>query len=290
MAEQFAHVIRTTATAPTGTAHVDAIADALMGIGTHWLWMNSEPGKALFECISTGAQLVLHGTPTNIQVGYAPDGGVVDWSGVPTAPVFTGMRNITGAATNFAAGVTATVDIAEYEDALLFAVGYSVAGWRYAALAGRAVKPVDLSDIGRNIGVDALYVGIPSAVASAGNWLYSTTTANVGSCVRTGDAFSPLATLPGFIWTPGTAAGDRVLARVGDVERFPPYQMHILGASGVSQYVGASKYIRQWRALVSHGTRLFSQTAGSEQAWHGHQYDAANRNQFLLWAKTETTV
>lgn len=290
MAEQSAHVIRTTADAATGTAHVDAIANAIMGIGMHWLWLDSAPGKALLECISTGAQLVLHGTASNIQVGYAPDGSIVDWSGTPTAAVFTGMRNITGAATNFAAGVTTTVDIAEYEDALLFAVGYNVAGWRYAAMAGRCIEPVDASDVTRDIGTDALLVGIPSALATPGNWLSSVAgSTSVGSCVRTGNSFEQMITLTGFVWLAGTAAGDRVLARIGNVERMVPYQMHVL-TTAAAQYVGATKYIRQWRANVAHGTRLFSDTAGSAQAWFGHQYDATNRNQFVLWAKTETTV
>lgn len=288
MAEQFANVIRTTAAAATGNAHVDAVAAAILAEGTRWTRPLAEAGKVLLECTATGAQIVLHGTATNIQVGFAPDGGIVDWNGTPSAPVFTGMRNITGASTNFAAGVTATVDIAEYEDTLLFAVGYSVAGWRYAAMAGRCIEPVDVSDVTRNIGRDALLVGIPSALATPGNWLASVAgSTSIGSCVRAGNSFEQMITILGFVWSAGTAAGDRVLARVGDVERMVPYQMHIL-TSAFAQYVGATKYIRQWRANVAHGTRLFSATPLSEQAWFGHQYDATNRNQFVLWAKTET--
>lgn len=290
MAEQFANVIRTTAASATGNAHVDAIAAAILAPGTRWTRPLAEAGKVLLECSATGAQVVLHGTATNIQVGYAPDGGVVDWNGVPTAPVFTGMRNITGASTNFAAGVTSTVDIAEYEDALMFAVGYNVAGWRYAAMAGKCIEPVDLSDDARKIGTDALLVGIPSALATPGNWLSSVAgSTTIGSCVRTGNSFDQLITLTGFVWLAGTAAGDRVLARIGDVERMVPYQMHVL-TTAAAQYVGATKYIRQWRANVAHGTRLFSDTALSAQAWFGYQYDATSRNQFVLWAKTETTV
>jgi hypothetical protein len=290
LAEQSANVIRTIAVAATGNAHVDAVGAAILAAGTRWTRPLAEAGKVLLQCISTGAQIVLHGTATNIQVGYAPDGGVVDWNGVPNASVFTGMRNITGAATNFAAGVTATVDIAEYEDAMMFGVGSNVPGWRYAAMAGKCIEPVDLSDVARDIGADALLVGIPSALATAGNWLSSVAgSTSIGSCVRTGNSFDQMIVLTGFVWLAGTAAGDRVLARVGDVERMVPYQMHVL-TTAAAQYVGATKYIRQWRANVSHGTRLFSATPLSEQAWFGFQYDATNRNQFALWSKTETTV
>lgn len=290
MAEEFANVIRTTAAASTGIAHVDAVGAAIAAAGTRWTRPQAEAGKVLLECIATGAQLVLHGISTNIKIGYAPEGGVVDWSGTPTASIFTGMRNITGLVTNFIAGVTATVDIAEYDDALFFGIGNNVGGWRYGMMAGRCIEPVDESDKASDIGRDALLVGIPSAATSSGNWLASVAgSAILGSCVRTGSTFSQLIALIGFVWTADTAAGDRVLARVGSNERFVPYQMHIL-TTAFAQYVGATRYIRQWRGNVAHGTRLFSQTALSQQAWHGHQYDSANRNQFLLWAKTETTV
>lgn len=290
MAEQFAHVIRTTGAAPTGDAHVDAVANAIMGIGLHWLWQSSEPGKALLQCIATGAQLVLHGSSNQIQIGYAPDGGIIDWNGVPSAPVFTGMRNITGAA-GAMSSITTQLSLAEYEDAILIAIGSTVAGWRYASLCGRAMEPMDASDITRAIGLDVMYIGIPSRTVASPNWLVGSSTANTGSCVRVGNSFAPIIALSAMVVNPGAnATGDRYIARIDNVERFLPYYMHILTGAGISQVVGQTKYIRQWRANVDHGTRLFSQTAGSEQAWHGHQFDATKINQFLLWAKTESTV
>ena len=287
MAEQSATVWRTSAASNAGNDHVDKVADVIMSVGAHWLWLASVPGKALLECIATGAQLVLHGTTAQIQVGYAPDGGVVDWDTTPSAPVWTGMRNITGNALSMGSQ-TARLDIAEYEDAILIGIGRAE-GWRYAAFAGAVFEPWDESDIAQNIGKDGLLVGIPSRIVSNPNWLFGSTTANLGSCVRTGDIFEPIIVQSASVASPGTTAPDRILSRIGTAERFLPYYLNLLQAGGISQPFGIAKYVRQWRANVPHGTRLMSQTVGSEQAWLGYQYDATQQNQFVLWSKTEGT-
>jgi hypothetical protein len=58
--------------------------------------------------------------------------------------------------------------------------------------------------------------------------------------------------------------------------------------------VGATKYLRQWRAIPPFETRLFSETSGSNQAWIGGAHPGAFTghvgNQLILWAKTETAV
>lgn len=291
MAEQFAHVVKTLASAATGNAYVNAVVAALVASSaTRWTVSESAPGKALLECAATGAELVLHGVAAQVQVGFAPDGGVTDWSGTPTAPVWTGMRNITGGASTMT-NTTSTINIAQYEDAILIAIGSTVAGWRFAAMAGTCLEPVDESDVARKIGGDALMIGVPANTSNpSGNWLTTSSTIGIGSCVRAESVFVQLGANPTYIISDPNSGAGRTLLRINGVERFVPYQMHIFLAPGLSQYIGATKYLRQWRGNAEHGTRLFSDTVGSQQAWHAIQYDATTRNLFTLWAKTETTV
>jgi hypothetical protein len=301
VSEKYAQVFRKNAASPMGPDYVAAIVACLASPGqTRWTVPLSTAGKALLQCAATGAQIVLHssvgtGNQGQVQIGYAPTGGVTDYAA--TTPVldagkaFTGLRNITGT-TALITLASARLVVAAYEDALLIAIESTLDAWRVAALAGGVLTPLDDSDIARNIGTDALFVGFPTSLPalSAGNWLLGSSLAGQGSCALVGASFEPL-------WAIGNryVAGAAQLNRAGTVERLVPYLVHTLSGTTGGACLGATKYLRQWRANVPHNTRLFSDTAGSLQAWNGYAYPinlttTATQNQFALWGQTETTV
>lgn len=293
MAENFAQAFRTVAASTAGTAYVDSVVAMLSHASqTRWVVTSSVAGKALLTCIATGSQVVLHGAPAQVQVGFAPDGGVTSWDTSPTAPVWTGLRNITQNTSGYT-GTTATMHLAAYEDALVFFIGSSIVGFRFACHVGKIIEPLDLSDVAAKVGVDALILGIPSNVSTdnTGNWLRAATGAtwvDHGSCFRIGNVFSPL-------WALGLryVSADNVnLSRVGGVERMVPFIAQEQVAGTGYGILGATRYIRQWRNYLPHGTRLASDDPTSNQAWLGWQPNtlSINNNQVILWNKTEVAV
>jgi hypothetical protein len=294
LAEQSAQVIRTSAAANNGTSIVDAVAASVDAyVGGRWTLDESTAGKALFSCIATGAEIVLHGTANQLRVGFAPDGGVSDWAGTPTANLWTGMCNITGATNNILTSGDGTVLIAEYPDAIAIILG-GVNRWTFGAMAGRVLTPCDESDRAFDIGVDALFSGAASNLTADGNWLsgsWSAARVNAASVARVGGGFRPVFAARNLYAAPNTH-----LDRIDEVERFVPYIAHVKLPNGAAGgMLGATKYLRQWRAQLPHETRLFSDTPGSDQAWIGWSTDAtgaggATHNQVVLWAKTETVA
>ena len=301
MSEQFAQVFRATAATAMGPDYVAAIVACVASLGsTRWTVPAFTTGKALLECVATGAQIVLHsstgtGNQGQVQIGYAPTGGVTDYAATPpvldAGKAFTGLRNITGTASLITLA-SARLVVAAYEDALLIAIESTLDAWRVAALVGRVLTPLDDSDVARNIGTDAMFVGFPTSLTalSAGNWLLGSSTAGQGSCALVGALFAPL-------WAIGNRylAGAAQLDRAGTIERFVPYLVHTLSGTTGGACLGATKYIRQWRAAPSHNSRLFSGTPLTQQAWLAYSYLAtttttAAQNQFALWGQTETTV
>jgi hypothetical protein len=285
-----------------GPDYVAAIVACLASpSSTRWTVSESTAGKALLGCVATGAQIVLHssvgaGNQGQVQIGYAPTGGVTDYTATPptlsAGNAFTGLRNITSAPNLVINFASSRLVVAAYEDALLIAIEGTLDAWRVAALAGRVLTPLDDSDVARNIGTDAMFVGFPTSLTalSAGNWLLGSSTAGQGSCALVGASFVPL-------WAIGNRylASDARLGRAGTVERLVPYLVHTLSGTTGGACLGATKYLRQWRANVPHNTRLFSDTAGSLQAWNGYAYvvtttTTATQNQFALWGQTEVTV
>ena len=301
MSEQYAQVFRANAASAMGPDYVAAIVACLASPGqTRWTVPASTAGKALLECVATGAQIVLHssvgtGNQGQVQIGYAPTGGVTNYAATPpvldAGKAFTGLRNITGT-TALITLASARLVVAVYDDALLIAIEGTLDAWRVAALAGSVLTPLDDSDVARNIGTDAMFVGFPTSLTalSAGNWLLGSSIAGQGSCALVGASFGPL-------WAIGNryVAGAAQLNRAGTVERLVPYLVHTLSGTTGGACLGATKYLRQWRANVPHNTRLFSDTAGSLQAWNGYAYfttttTTATQNQFALWGKAETAV
>lgn len=294
MAEQFAQVLRLSAAPNNGASITDAIATAVNGYAVgRWQREDFVAGKALLKCVQTGAQVVLHGNATQLYVGLAPNGGVTDWDGTPSAPVWTGLRNITGANTSDLTTGSGKVIVVQYEDAIAIIIE-GVNRWLHGAMAGRVFNPGDESDRARNIGVDGLLCGVPSNVTSDGNWLVGSIAPSrilAASVARAGNIFNPVAAFFNRFVPPSTQ-----LNRVDSAERFLPYLAYQRLPSGVlGGFLGATKYLRQWRINLSHESRLFSVTSGSNQAWLGWSTSttgtgAATHNQVILWSQTETII
>jgi hypothetical protein len=292
VSEQAANVLRITATAATASAWVAAIKVAIPAHGTRWTVADGTVAdKVLLQCTATGGQVVFTAGPAqDIRVGYEPAGGLADANAVPTS----GIRRLTGINTIVPSGAQAVFYLSEYEDALLLALRGSDT-WRYAAFAGELMNPLDASDEPRGY-AHALLVGVPTDSISAGtSWFYG-----AFGAVYTAD--SSVCYLGSGVWAPFLAdvakqssAASNALLRVGTVERFLPYLVRPRNAANVGMgVVGATKYLRQWRAIPPFETRLFSETSGSNQAWIGGAHPGAFTghvgNQLILWAKTETSV
>lgn len=295
MAENFAQAFRTVAASTAGTAYVDSVVAMLSHASqTRWSVTSSVAGKALLTCAATGAQVVLHGAASQVQVGFAPDGGVTSWDTSPTASVWTGLRNITQNTANYS-GTARTVYLASYEDAIAIFITSSIGGFSVAVLVGKVLEPLDLSDVAANVGVDAMFIGAPSTSQTTnvnpGNWLRASDSANWvahAPCLRVGDVFRPL-------WCLGNRVVDvtsPILAQLGTVERLLPYLAHEMSGVAAGGQAGASKYLRQWRNNLPPFTRLASDDPTSQQAWLGYSVGSASAqiNQVVLWNKTETLV
>jgi hypothetical protein len=293
MAEQFAQVFKGNASAASGDAYVDWIAATLIA-GSRWFTDASVAGKALLENTATGAQIVLWGTAAltgnqgQVAIGFAPEGGVTDWDTAPTASVWSGMRNIMGS-TSLITTADTRLALAAYEDALAIIIRRSTSYLRIAMI-GSIFTPLDDSDRALNIGVDGMLLGAPANQTSAGNWIAgSNSAAFAGHCsvVRVKGEFVRLAS------TNRSIPPSLLLDRASGVERFVPHLVHQLTSTGaIGSTLAATKYLRQWRALLPHETRLFSDTPGSEQAWAGWSSGGttADNNQVILWAQTEVNV
>jgi hypothetical protein len=293
MAEQFAQVFKGDASAASGDAYVDWIAATLIA-GSRWFTDESVAGKALLENATTGAQIVLWGTAAltgnqgQVAIGFAPDGGVTDWDTAPTASVWSGMRNIMGS-TSLITTADTRLALAVYEDALAIIIRRSTSYFRIAMI-GSIFTPLDDSDRALNIGVDGMLLGVPANQNSSGNWIAGNNSpAFAGHCsvVRVKDEFVRLAS------TNRSIPPSLLLDRASGVERFVPHLVHQLTSAGtIGSTLAATKYLRQWRALLPHETRLFSDTLGSEQAWTGWSAGGttADNNQVILWAQTEVNA
>jgi hypothetical protein len=292
VSEQAANVLRITATAATASAWVAAIKVAIPAHGTRWTVADGTvTDKVLLTCTATGGQIVFTaGSAQDIRVGYEPAGGLADANAVPSS----GIRRLTGINTLVPSGADAVFYLAEYEDALLLALRSSTT-WRYAALAGALINPLDASDAPRGY-AHALLVGVPTDSFLAGtSWFY-------GAFGTAYTADSSVCYLGSGVWAPflpdiskQSAVTSTALSRIGTTERFLPYLVRPRDAANVGLgVIGATKYLRQWRAILSFESKLFSGTLGSEQAWMGGLHPGALTghvgNQLILWAKTETAV
>jgi hypothetical protein len=291
MAEQSANVLRITATAATASAWVAAIKVAIPTHGTRWTVADGTvTDKVLLECVQTGGQVVITaGAAQDIRMGYEPDGGLADANAVPSS----GIRRLSGISSQLPTLGLATFYLAEYEDAILVAFR-STSEWRNVGMAGKIINPLDASDEARGY-AHALLVGRPlDATGTGTSWF-------LGIFGTLYDADSSRCYLGSGVWAPFLPDLSRVavtsnsLLRIGTVERFLPYLVRPRDAANNGLgVIGATKYLRQWRAIPSYETRLFSDTPGSDQAWIGgvspNPATGHIGNQLILWSKTETEV
>jgi hypothetical protein len=281
MSESAANVLVVTAATATGPAWVDALAAAIDTHGLHWIVRDTAPGKVLLECIATARQVVFAGAAGLVQgslkVGMSVTPDMTSADDIPSS----GLRSVTGQ-NNLVGGAGAEAYVVEYEDAIGIVLK-SPTQWLWAGFAGRLVNPIDESDYARGLG-DAVMTGRPTDVAATPSWLVGSSTYSLDSpVVRTPTGWVLMGN--GFRLASTSAA----LSRVGDTERLVPYQVFQLGAG----MIGHTRYLRQFRSIPGHESRLFSNTVGSQQAWIGYDTPAQTgefRNRVLLWNKEVTTV
>ena len=266
-----------------GAAVVDWVA-SWAASSTFWTAPSASSGKILLRCVETGSEIVLHGSATQIQIGYAPGGGVADWSGSPTAPIWSGMRNIT-ASTTAISGTSGQIRLAEYSDALVLLLAGPTPRWVFGFSAGLLIAPWDGNDPTKGLAGDALLTGRPDGEGAGLGWLVGTVGSTNTSVFWAVNSWQPVAALTRYL--PGSAA----LGAIGGVERLIPYAIGAPTVTSIGQ-IGVTKYMRMYRRALPHETELISDTLGSAQSWITGVTDTAAtaRNHFLLWSQTVTNV
>lgn len=281
MSENAANVLVITAAAATGPDWVDALAAAITARGLYWTVIDTAVGKVLLECTATARQVVFAGAAGaaqgSLKVGMSVTPDMTSADDIPSS----GLRSVTGQS-NLVSGAGTEAYVIEYEDAVGIVLKSS-GTWLWAGFAGRLANPIDESDYARGLG-DAVMTGRPTDATATPSWLVGSSTYPLDSpVVRTPTGWVLMGN--GF----RLAATSASLARVGDTERLVPYQVFQLGAG----MIGHTRYLRQFRSIPGHESRLFSNTVGSQQAWIGYDtpvQSGANRNRVLLWNKVVTIV
>ena len=312
MAEDFA-IVRTKATASTGTEIIAAIRSCVTSTVGYW---EEDPTIAVtaeeiaLRAVAQGLgdadlqQILIRHTGSGVvQFGYAPSGGLppaaVDVDTIPP-PVWSGMRNITGTASGVGASIT-RLWVAQYRDQLIAGpnpasslaviLGTSTA-WLWACHAGRILATDNESDPDTDIFGDGLLTGVPRETYAAGSWIHGTQTSNPdhGSVIRTGATRWSFARVADQLTTAS-------LADVASQRRVVPYCFHGFGKARpapadnttMAGIIGQAKYVRLHRTALAFGGTLRSDTVGSSQVWRASVYDATDRAQYVLWGP-ETEV